>query len=222
MAAQLLLINPRRRKRRHSRRRYHARRRRRAVAVNPIRRRHRRHRSRNPRRYHARRRHRNPSLSVSGITRQLMPAAVGAAGAIGVDLVYNYANQSGILPSAFTGNIYLAGLIKIGAALGVGFIAKKAVGPEKGNAVMLGGLTVVLYQLIQTALLQGGLSFAGLGGLGAYMHPQLAGPTYNPAPYLAGFGANSQSPLAYPSTKPLGAYMHQPYMAGSGSFDDMF
>src|SRR5258708_1625390 len=67
------------------------RRKRRAVMRNPHRRKYRHSRRkvmRNPRRRHA---IRNP-FSVRGLTHTLMPAAIGAGGAIALDVVYAYAS----------------------------------------------------------------------------------------------------------------------------------
>lgn len=207
MAAQLLLINPRRRKRKHakraksSRRRRHVvraaaprrRRRHRARAHNPIRRRSRRARAHNPIR--RRRRHHNP-FSSRGITSALVPAGIGALGAVGLDITFGYLGS--YLPASLTSNPYIAAATKAAGAFGLGWLASKALGREKGKLVTAGALTVISYGLAKSLIAQAAPSLPGLSGMdgiGAYSpmgaySPSLSGPggfgAYNPAPYLAG------------------------------------
>jgi hypothetical protein len=202
MLSEIALINPRRRRkhrkvrarrRRHVARRHRARRRRSTVIVarriNP-RRRHRVHH----RRY--RHRARNPRFSIGGVTRALLPAAIGGAGAVGLDIALGYA--SGFLPPALTTG-YGKVVVQIAGAFGLGMVAGKVMGREKGHAVTLGALTVALYSLIKTTVRQAaptlpGLSgIDGLGYMGAYMPPSLG--YTNAAPALQGFGAYMQAPV---------------------------
>lgn len=212
-------VKKRRRKRRSS-----ARVRRRKI--NPVRshRRRRRHsgvarvrrRKINPRRrrsHHARRRHRNPSLgmgSIKGFVRQnILPAAIGATGAVALDVVYAYASP--YLPATMqTG--WFATLAKVLGAAGVGFAASKMLGRERGRAVTLGALTVVGYGVVKQLAQQFAPTIKGLSGyadyvgynvpnqgIGAYMGNQLG--FYSPASVIQGSG--------------MGAYM-KPGMSGLG------
>jgi hypothetical protein len=221
--AKLWLINPRRKRRQKNarRRRIHSRRRRRVssrrvIMVNPRRRR-RIHRHRNPRRHHRARR-RNPFLGGSLTQDVLMPAALGVAGGVALGMAWNALSPN--LPSTLTGNS-IGALVGEGVgAVGLGWLAAKALGREKGAAVAIGALTVVLYNFVEGAISGTGLpSFAGLGfhplrkaiprartmgaylpgqglnpgGMGAYM-PMGAISNFNPAPYVAGLGGTFDNP----------------------------
>jgi hypothetical protein len=205
---QLLLINPKRRRKRakNSRRRRHSARRRHA---NPYRE-HRRHR--NPRR-----RHRNP-LSMSGIKPELTGAAVGAAGAVAIDIIMGYLTP--YIPASLTSNQYLTLATKIAAALGIGMLAGKVIGGDKARGATLGALTVVGYDFIKT-LVPASLPMAGLSGVGAYMHSNIPGSLngYNPGSYVR----NSSTAVPGIANNPVqfGAYMPHGNMAGVMG-DEMF
>lgn len=186
---QLLLINPRRRKRRKNPR--GKRRARRAAGGFRIRRRrvknprsHKRRRHRNPRRHHARRRHRNP-VSLSGIKGVLLPAAMGAAGGLALDVAWNY--LSPYVPASISASPYMVAAAKIAAAFGIGLVARKFLGRDKGNAVMAGAVTIQVYSLAAFALAG---TVPGLSGLGAYLPgSRMAGlGATSPATYLNGMG----------------------------------
>jgi hypothetical protein len=201
---QLLLINPRRKRRvkkAHRRRAKNSRRRtRRAAGGFAIRRR----RVKNPRSHKRRshKRHRNPIMrkryrrrarnpvSISGLKGALIPALFGAAGGVAVD--YGYNALAPMLPTAVTGALgsYTAPVIKIASAFGIGLVARKFLGRDKGNAVMAGALAIQAYNLI--AVVMGGTAgMAGFGRIGAYM----------PSAAMAGLG--SPNPAGY-LQKPLG------------------
>lgn len=204
MAAQIALINPRRkrkarktraRRRRHVARRKTTARRRRKTSIVAVRRlnpRRRRVHARR-RRHHARRR--NPRmLSLGGITRTLMPAAIGGAGALALDIALSYATP--YLPASLQSG-YLKTGVKLAGAIGLGMVAGKFLGGEKGRAVTLGALTVVLYGAIRDAAKQfaptlnlGAVDYAD-NTVGAYMAPSLG--YINPAPFvsndMSGLGA---------------------------------
>lgn len=205
MAAEVLLINPRSRKRRRkhvAKRRRHTARRHKVVSrrrrssvvvvgrkVNPRRR----------RRVHALRRHRarrrNPRLfSMGGITSALIPAAIGGAGAVALDVGLSFVP----LPAMLQGKLAKTG-VKIAGALALGWVGGKVLGTDKGKAVTLGALTVVLYGVIKDAIatVAPGVPLSGVGGggvdyadntIGAYMIPPLG--YVNPAPFVQdGVGA---------------------------------
>lgn len=224
----ILLVNPRRKRRRvksrtRARRRRrtitsHRRRRRRAVAAAPIRRRRRnpRHRART-RAYGGRRRRRlrNPrlgGLSLGRIGSMLVPAAMGGVGAIGLDVALAYIP----IPEQYkTG--WLGTGVKVAGAIGLGLLAGKVVGREKGKLFAAGALTVIAYQTIRAFASQAfGSTIKGLSGyqdftdyrVGAYMNNGMGQLGYaNPAAILR------DSPMR---ARQMGAYMT------SGSSEDMF
>lgn len=171
--ATIALVNPRRAKRRRSRRkmtakqlkyfgrRKHKRRSRRvAVAATPRRRR--RHHSRRTRsvarraRRHVRRfaRHTGGGMSLRGMNFNsflkgtLVPSAVGAAGALGVDLALGYLTP--YLPATLTTAPFLP-LTKIAAAVGLGMLAQGVTKDRNiGEHVMAGAITVVAYSYLKS------------------------------------------------------------------------
>ena len=198
----------RRRKRRHS-----------AVAAAPRRRRRRSHavgivkrrRKRNPMRHRSHRRHRrahNP-FGVRGLTHTIMPAAIGATGAIALDVAYGYAGK--YLPASLqTG--FLPVLVKAAGAIGLGFLARKVVSRDKANAATLGALTVVAYGALKPLIasfaptipgLSGYSDFINYGqsmnGIGAYM-PRAGMGYLNPAPAVgSGMGAYMTARMPQPA-----------------------
>lgn len=212
MPAELLLMNPRRKKR-AKRTRSVSRRRRRTTARKVTRRRRKavgyvagharvRRRKLNPRhrRAHARvgsrrRRRHNPrlgGLSLGGLKHTIVPALIGGVGAIALDVAFSYIP----LPASLSTGYVKTG-VKLAGAIGLGFVAGKVLGRERGKAVALGALTVVLYGAVKDLIKQYAPSVPGLAGdyqdmrVGAYM-PSLGG--MNPAPMLQGLGAYMASP----------------------------
>lgn len=133
----------------------------------------------------------------------IMPAAVGATGALALDVAYGYASP--YLP-AFLQNKWATLAVKIAGAIGIGMVAGKFLGRERGRVATLGAATVVVYGAAKSALSSAMPTLPGLsgyadfvdysvgsrGGVGAYM-PQQGMGFYSPAPTLP------------PST--MGAYM---------------
>ena len=152
--ARAVLQNPHRRRRRNARR-SHSRRR------NPMsRRKHRRHR--NPLfAKHRRKRRRNP-FSGAEIKDMIMPAVIGAAGAVVVSAVYNAVSSA--LPTQLSTG-YMPALVQGAAAIGIGLLAEKFASKTTGAAVAVGGLTVVLYNTI-APMISSGTGLQGLGNLG--------------------------------------------------------
>jgi len=124
-----------------------AKRRRRRMRTNPHRRRrahHRRHRfGINPIR---RRFRRNPieGAAENFVSSSLVPAAVGAAGAVGTDILLGYLpvpwgwRQGSALP-----------IVRILASLGVGWIVTQFSGRRAGESAAAGGIIVTLYQILR-------------------------------------------------------------------------
>lgn len=210
MSEPVLLINPRRKRRRH-RNTSHRRRRRQA----------------NPRRLRMRRRrHRNPrglagigrALSPMSIVRQtVLPAAIGGAGAVGLDIALAYLPLPDVMKSGLP-----ATLTKLIGAIGLGWIAGMAIGRERGRLITLGAVTVMGYQFIRDQAKTMLPTVKGLGsymdyvdytlmqdrgGMGAYMAPSAA-----PA-RLNGLGFISPAPVVQSGGATMGAYM-SPEIAG--------
>ncbi|MDE2020668.1 MAG: hypothetical protein KGJ13_10065 [Patescibacteria group bacterium] len=165
--SELMLVNPRRRARKATRRRTRVRRhmtalQRKYFGPRRARRHHRRRRVEtlavNPRRRHSRRRHhrrishlrRNPRR-VFGSTRgfinsTLVPAGVGALGALGVDLVIGYGTP--YMPASLQSGMML-NAVKIAGAVGVGWIAGMIAGKKFGEEAMAGAITVTLYDIVK-------------------------------------------------------------------------
>jgi hypothetical protein len=227
----LILINPRRRRKRRRNpsgrrrrmpaglRRYWAgkrgtrlsnprrRRRRRNPVVHGYRRRYPvRARRRNPRRrFRARsyRRLRNPRGDMMGT---LGAAAIGAVGAIGLNVAYGYVSP--YLPTGLQTGLAQTAVLGVGA-LGLGYLVSRFVSNDIGQDVAFGGLTVVMFNAASSLAASAGLpvptTMAGYGDytprrLGAYMagRPATAGfrntglGYVSPAPVLrrpAGMGA---------------------------------
>lgn len=161
--AELLVVNPIRRKRRGGKRRRkmsakqamyfgggRKRRKRRRVAAlsaSPApRRRSRRRRSR--RVTHLRR---NPirlgGFSFNGfVNNQLMPAGVGAVGALGLDIALGYINP--MLPVSLQSGIARTA-VRIAGAVGIGWLAGSVMGKRFGEQAAAGALVVTLYDLFK-------------------------------------------------------------------------
>jgi hypothetical protein len=151
-------------------------------------------------------------MSSAGLKSVLVPAAVGAAGGMALDVAWNY--LSPYIPTQLTSSTYLTSATKIAAAFGLGLIARKFLGREKGNAVMAGAVTIQIYSAASMALSGTIPGLSGFGRMGAYMQPVSSAA-------LAGLG--SPNPAAY-LQKPMGrlgrmgrmgAYMRNPVMAAS-------
>lgn len=221
MLPTIITVNPMAKRRKH----------RRHYSMNPHRRRHRHH---NPFRHRSHHRARNP-FSVRSMTSDLVPAAIGGLGAVGLDIVLAYVP----LPAALTTG-YGNTLAKILGAFGLGYVASMVTDKRKGELVTVGALTVTLYSFIR-GLLQStiGSSVKGLSGLadfqdfraagvGAYMRPRIGaymGPgtvTY-PGSIIKAGGAvvpmrpAASSPVARMSglgRRGVGAYMGRPNTLG--------
>lgn len=171
MASELLLINPRRRPRRVTRARRNPRRkmtalqakyfapgraaparRRRRAAVrvtkarsNPVRRR------RTSRKRNVMRVRRNPrSLSIKSLNLKgaLVPAAIGAGGAVALNYAYTNYIQTMLPVSMQTG--ILNSVAQIGLSIGLGVVAGMAFGKTVGQQVAVGAVTVTMYGLINS------------------------------------------------------------------------
>lgn len=160
------------------------------------------------RRVHARSRHHNPRFDMKGIINgYLIPAGIGATGALALDVGLSYLP----LPTTLQTGLPNAA-VKVAGALALGYASGKVLGRERGKAVAAGALTVVAYNLLKGLVKQYAPSIPGLSGdysdmqVGAFMN----GPTgYNPAPMLQGtLGAYMDSNLRSLQRAQMGAFMN--------------
>ena len=191
---------------------------------------HRRHRV-NARRHHRRfrnarhhrRRLRNPRSGGGFSTRGLVhntvvPAAIGATGALVLDVAYSYVSPN--LPATFqTG--WMAYLAKAAAALGLGYVGMRFLGRERGKVAMLGAFTVLTYSALRTAT--AGMGIPGLSGYSDYtpypMGAYIKGPTGTPG--IQGLGYVSPAAVIGPTMSPrMGAYMPSGAANVMGDYSD--
>lgn len=216
MSELMLVGNPRRRKRRSGRRRkmtakqlmyFGPKRRRRrarvAAAARP-----RRHRRRSPalissaprRRRHRRRvtRLRRNPIRMSGFSVKrfmndaLIPAGMGAAGALGVDLALGYG--ASYLPASLqTGLPNTA--VRLAGAVAVGYVAGMVGGKKFGEAATAGAITVTLYDLIK-GYVKSAVPSLPLSGMG-WVSPGLQIGGYGMGAYVGADNAYSGGMGAY-------------------------
>lgn len=177
-----------------------------------------------------RRRHRhrahNP-FSMRGLTGSVMPALIGAGGAIATDVAMAYLPLPTQLQSGWM-NI----LTRAAVAVGVGYVAGMAVNRQVGKEVAAGGLIVVAYGALKQALAPTlGASIKGLSGLADFgdYTPAVAG-GYGDTGLMtggAGLGAYMRPRMGAYMQPRLGAYMNPgsivtgiraKQMAGFGGF----
>ena len=122
-----------------------------SVAKHKRRHRRRKHYSRNPRRAHRRHYRRNPieGTATGFLSGTLVPAAIGAMGAIGVDIAIG----SLPLPASMKTGTMLT-LTRIGGALGIGFLLGMIAGEDAGAEAAAGGIIVTIYSVAKTYIQQ--------------------------------------------------------------------
>lgn len=185
------------------------------VTVNPMRKRRRRVKNRHHRHHsrartrvanrHRRHRHRrsNP-FKIGGFSLQhdLIPALVGGAGAVGVDVGLAY--LSPYLP-AFLQSGWGRLLAQAVAAVGIGYGARVMIDSRTGAAVTAGGLVVTAYSGLRQVLAPTlGTTVKGLSGLADFSDYQRSGWD----------GAQMTQAPALSAYMPQGAYMRAPGLAG--------
>ena len=176
---------------------------------------HHRRRHHNRRHYGFRRRRlRNPrhggSVTLRNVVRAaVVPAAIGGAGALALDVVMGYVNP--YLPATLQSG-WFSLLTKGAGAVALGLVASKFLGRERGKVVMIGALTVTAYGAIRSAA--SGMGIPGLAGLGfrdytpypMRMGAYIAGPTGTRG--IQGLSYVSPGAVVAPTLSPkLGAYM---------------
>lgn len=116
----------------------------------------------------SRRVRRNPSGGM--MTRTVMPVAIGAGGALLADLALGFVPLPDMLKTDT-----MKPIVKLGAAVGIGMIARKVAGRDTGNKVMAGALTVVAYGVARD-FLQKHVPSLPLGDMHAYPVLEYANP----------------------------------------------
>ncbi len=192
--AAVAAVNPRRRRRRNPI----------ALAVNPRRRRHRNPIALNPRKRRYRRH--NPRVAGLGafkpraILNTLIPAGIGAIGAIGLDVALSYVP----LPAQFQSGLW-KNVTRIVGAVGLGVVAGMVVGRQKGQQVALGALTVASYTIIRD-LVKENFPQLNLSGAESYDYSDLRIGYTNPAAMVTGNGVGAYMSSPLPQSG-VGAYM---------------
>lgn len=158
MAGQLMLLNPTRKRRKSRKRRTPAQKAatRRLVAYNrgrkrrPAKRRAARRapaRRRNPNGFMgAPRRRRRRAAGLTGLPALLMPAAVGAGGALALDVAWGMLP----IPAQFKTGPFIGPAVKIGGALGIGWLASMVATKRTADQVMVGAITVTIFNIART------------------------------------------------------------------------
>jgi hypothetical protein len=120
-----------------------------------------------------------------------------------MDVVWGY--LSPMLGTTISGNSFINAAAKSAGAVGLGMLASKTLGPDKGRAVAVGALTVIAYELV-SGLVKAQFPTLPMAGLGAYMPPLSGFGAYMPAPNM---GAYLPSPMGR-----LSGYNPAPYLSG--------
>lgn len=161
----------------------------------------------------SRRRVANP-FSVRGLTSSVMPALIGAGGAIGLDVLMAYLPLPAQLQSGWMNT-----LARGAGALALGYAAGKVAGKSIGQEVAAGGLIVVAYSALKGALAPTlGTSIKGLSGLADFGDYAPAYSGQSGAMVGQGMGAYMQPRMgAYMNQGRIGAYMNPAAFVGSAS-----
>lgn len=113
-----------------------------------------------------RRRRKNPAgLSGSALKNMIVPAVVGAAGAVGLDYLLNMDAVQAKLPESLKSG-WGATALKVGAAVGIGMVLGKvkAVSPTTRNSLVGGMLVVTAYDAISEQVSKMGGGTAAVNG----------------------------------------------------------
>ncbi len=154
-------------------------------------------------------RRRNPislgAFRPTSILAQLIPAAVGGAGALALDVALSHVPQP-----EFLQNPYGKLALRVFGAVGLGMIAG-FIKPNIGRQVTAGALTVVAYNTLRDIVQKVAPSIT----VGGYMDDGLG--YTDPAPRLQGQGMGAY--MANAPAQPMGAYM-QPDASAMGNYGD--
>lgn len=157
----------------------------------------------NPHRRHRARYHRRRNPSLRGLAGQIMPTvkagAWGAAGALGLDVLWGLI--AGNLPSvaAYLTNPYVAFAAKAAGAVAVGTVGGK-VARGRGRDLAVGAMTVVTHDFLKTLLQQMAPTIFGAGGslpLGAYLSDNAFGAYLSGAAPIVGTASIPQAYMPF-------------------------
>lgn len=196
--AELMLINPRKRRRKHKARsrarKVRARRhyRRKTAIVAAPRRRRRKHYMSNPIRHKRYRRNPIGGFRPMGFVKDtLMPSAIGAAGALGLDMLLGFVPLPDMLKTPT-----MRPIVRIVGAVGIGMLAGMVTNKRMGEQVGAGALTVVLYDTLK-GFVQTSFPTLSLGDIENYPSMEYL----SPAPQVEDMGA-------YVSSDNMGEYVY--------------
>lgn len=147
----------------------------------------------NPPKRHVRRRRstrHNPPFRMGGIVKQVTEGAVdGALGVAGMGLVRVIRDKTG-----FAGGTIAGSAVEAAASIGLGIVARKALGPSAARAVIQGGFMAPMISLVRSAGVPVLSSALGDDGdLGEFVsgYPMLGDPSTEDVggyPALSGYG----------------------------------
>lgn len=149
------------------------------------------------------------------VNRQLIPAAIGGAGAVANDVAYNMVLN--MLPAGFGGGLadqlrtgFMRHVGKVGSALALAYVARMVTSRRNADTMAAGALTVIGYNIVRDGMARFAPTLP-LGDVGAYIPPVglgYAGAGYAPAGTLnMRYGSN------YNRGTGLAAYI-RPRLAG--------
>ena len=170
----------------------------------------RKHRKHHAKRHHARRHH-NPRF-LTDFTTQLQHGAIGAAGALGINVVLGYLPIPANLKTGLAGSA-----VKLIGATGVGMLAGRFMGASKGAAFAQGAITVALYDMFKGVLKRNAPQVPVLSGDDSmgYLDPAT---TINGDEYIGAddyMGADdSYLPAGVSGDNDIGAYMSGDDLSG--------
>ena len=92
------------------------------------------------------RRRRRRAAGLTGLPALLMPAAVGAGGALALDVAWGMLP----IPAQFKTGPFIGPAVKIGGALGIGWLASMVATKRTADQVMVGAITVTIFNIART------------------------------------------------------------------------
>jgi hypothetical protein len=117
-------------------------------------------------RYRLRGYRRNPTGPMGFVTQNLVPASIGAGGALGLDVLLGFATP--FLPAMLTTGP-MRPVLRIAGAIGLGMLATQVSGRKIGEQVAAGAITVTVYDILKGLVKQ----FAPTLALGENDYPVL-------------------------------------------------
>lgn len=130
-------------------------------------------------------RRKNPVGFLGDFMAQLVPAAIGGAGALGVDVLMALVP----LPDAIKTGPFRP-VVRVGAAIALGMVAGMAKDKRFGNQVAAGALTVIAYDTMKGMLSK--VAGGKIPGLGVYEIPGMGYYEVGPANQVGYYDAGQQ------------------------------